>query len=200
MCYRAYVFVQVNADCSSFIGNVKIISVILLSCNLPNSGGTTMNKLFLLIFLLASSVREIHLSLVGHFVQRTSTPSPDILNSRQTFHCNISSNIHCNISISNFSLDFYSADIVRDFLLSDKMPGKIKPLRRTFSKFAGHVRRVPRISRTLRIGTTLGSCGVNLIFSSPILGKLKYTYEHLTTSQSTEWERIGKQINMPRVG
>ncbi len=36
-------------------------------------------------------VCEIHLSLAGHFVWRTSSPSPDILNSRRTYHCKMSS-------------------------------------------------------------------------------------------------------------
>ena len=38
-------------------------------------------------------VREIHLSIAGHFVQRTSRPLLDILNSCRTFHCKLSGNI-----------------------------------------------------------------------------------------------------------
>ncbi len=38
-------------------------------------------------------VREIHMSLTGHFVRRTSSPSPDFLPSRRTFPCKMSSNI-----------------------------------------------------------------------------------------------------------
>ncbi len=43
-------------------------------------------------------VRKIHLSLTGHFVRRTYKISPDIWNSRQTFHS----------EISNFSLDIFN--------------------------------------------------------------------------------------------
>ena len=39
---------------------------------------------------LFSRVCEIHLSLAGHFVRRIDNPSPDIWNSRQTFHSEIS--------------------------------------------------------------------------------------------------------------
>ncbi len=50
---------------------------------------------------LLNRVREIGLSLARYFVQRTSSPSPNILNSRRTFHCKISREYqtYCWISI-----------------------------------------------------------------------------------------------------
>ena len=66
-----------------------------------------------------SRVRESHFSLAGHFVWRTSSPSPDILNYRRTLDCE-------NVwRISNFSLVIHSPDIVLDLLSPDKMSGNI---------------------------------------------------------------------------
>ncbi len=44
----------------------------------------------LIFFPMWGRVRGIHLSLAGHFVWRIDNPSPDIWNSRQTFHSEMS--------------------------------------------------------------------------------------------------------------
>ncbi len=86
-----------------------------------------------------SRVREIDLSFAGHFVRRTFSPSPDILNSRWTFHCiKMSSDL---LSIRRTLSLIYSR---RSFC-----PAISNPFAGHFSKFAGHVWRVRRISRTL---------------------------------------------------
>ena len=95
-------------------------------------------------------VCEIHLSLAGHFVRRTASPSPNILTSCWTFHCKMSSDIKkLLLNILNSSPDIYLSLIYspRTF-----WPARSNPFAGHFSKFLGHVR---RISRTLGLYTVL---------------------------------------------
>ncbi len=90
-----------------------------------------------------SWVRKIHLSLTGHFVQWTSSPLVDNLNSRQTFYCKLSNEYQTFHSTSvrwTLSLIYSS----RNFC-----PARSNAFAGHFSKFAGHVRKVQRISHTL---------------------------------------------------
>ena len=74
------------------------------------------------------SVRGSHFSLAGHFVQRTSSPSPDILNYRRTFDYKKSGEYRAFRWGSIFAGHFFY------LLLLDKMSGEIKHLRHTFIK------------------------------------------------------------------
>ncbi len=81
-----------------------------------------------------------HLSFAGHIVRQTTSPSPDILNSRRTFHCKICGEYHLVFAGHFEVLDLHSPD---------KMSGEVKTLHWAFFKIRGHVRRVRRILRTL---------------------------------------------------
>ncbi len=76
-------------------------------------------------------VGEIHLSLAEHFDRRTSSPSPDILTSRWTFHCKMPLNI--KLFGRHFKL-FPGHLVVLDLLSPDISSSKVKSLGRTFFK------------------------------------------------------------------
>ena len=85
-------------------------------------------------------VHEIHFRSAGHFVWRTSNPSPDILNSCKTFHCEML------VNIKLFAV-FGLLLLAKGFDFAGH-----------FSIFAGHVRRIQRISHTLKYGKGM-HCG-----------------------------------------
>ena len=87
-------------------------------------------------------VREIHFSLTGHFVRRTSSPSPDILNYHRTYVYKMSGELFPGDPFTGHSL-IYS--------LRKLCPVRSNPFAGHLSNFARHVRRVRRISRTLYI-------------------------------------------------
>ena len=87
-------------------------------------------------------VREIDLSLAGHFVRQTSSPSPDIFNFRRAFNCKISG-----------KYETFCRTLSLIYLRRTICPARSNPFAGHFSRFAGHVRRVWQISRTLVCGT-----------------------------------------------
>ncbi len=90
------------------------------------------------------SVREISLSLEGHFVKRTFSPSPDILDPCRAFHYKMS---------SKYQTSFWPSICWTLSLIYPHWtfcPARSNPFARHFSKCAGHVWRVRRVSRTLQ--------------------------------------------------
>ncbi len=103
-------------------------------------------------------VREMILSLAGHFDRRTMGPSLDILRFCWTFI------ILCPTKKKAFAGHFYTglyriplSDILLNFLWLDILSGENLPLRRTFENFVGHVRRDWQILRTLLLNGPLAS-------------------------------------------
>ncbi len=115
----------------------------------PKSRETTNFSLF------KFRVREIHLSLAGHFVRQTASPLPGILTSHWTFHFTVK----CP-RISNFLLNILnsSPDIQLSLIYSPWTfcPARSNPFARHFSKIARHVRQVRQILCTLfKLGRVL---------------------------------------------